>query len=112
MEVQPPLPPRPGSSTGSRTGLEITAKFTFLQWLLYFFNPTIVIDGSPHVVKWGTHFFELAPGRHQVEVFFRYLFFSRADNSSIDMDLAEGQVRRLRYRPPWLVFLKGRLREL
>jgi hypothetical protein len=106
------MPATPGAPApaGARTGLEITTKFFFLAFLLYFFSPTIVIDGTPYKVKWGTAFFDLQPGRHHVEIFFRYLFMN-AGKGAVDVDLAPGQVRRFTYRAPWLVFLAGKITE-
>jgi hypothetical protein len=105
----PPAPPAATAQAG-RTGLEITAKFFPLAFLLYFFKPTIVIDGTPNKVPWGTHVFDVQPGRHHVEIYFRY-FFMDAGKGSTDVDIASGELRRLRYRAPWLVFLRGKIRE-
>ena len=110
MGTDVPLPPPPGPAAGS-TGIEVTAKFVFLQWLLYFFKPTILIDGTPNRVSWGTHVFEVQPGRHHVEIFFRY-FFTNAGKASIDVDVPSGEIRRVSYRAPWLVFLPGKIREV
>jgi hypothetical protein len=108
----PPQPAAPGATVaqGARTGLEVTTRFFPLAFLLYFFKPTIVIDGTPTRVKWGTVFFDLQPGRHHVEIFFRYIFMD-AGKASVDLDLAAGQTLRITYRAPWLLFLPGRIKE-
>ena len=108
MSEAPPPPPPPPSGTG----VEVTAKFFFLAWILYFITPTIEVDGPPYRRKWGTHSFDLAPGHHRVEVSFPYLFGKRMGANSIELDLAPGQIRRIRYRAPFLVFMKGRIQEV
>lgn len=110
MDAIPQPPPTPPSG-GPRTGIEVTTKFRFLQWILYLVTPTVVIDGRQYRQKWGTYFFDLAPGRHQLEVYFRYLFSSRAGANSVNFDLASGQARRFLYRAPWIVFMKGEIKE-
>jgi hypothetical protein len=93
------------------TGVEVTTGFMWIAFLYYFFKPTVVIDGVPTKVKWGTQFFGLQPGRHHVHVFFRYGFMD-AGKADLDVDLTPGQVRRIRYRTPWFVFSKGKIAEL
>ena len=104
-----PVPPR---GDLIQTGVEVTAKIAFMQWILLFVKPTIDLDGITSQQKWGTYFFELAPGRHRLEVSFPYLTSRRAGANSVEFDLAAGQIRRFLYRSPWLVFLKGPLKEL
>ena len=95
---------------GSGTAIEVTAKFFPLAFLLYMTKPTVTIDGTPHAVRWGTHRFDVSPGRHTVMVAFRYLWMAEAGANSIDLDVAEGATTRVRYdMPPWM-FAKGSLK--
>lgn len=103
------LPPPPPPTSG--TGVEVTAKFFFFAFILFFITPNIEVDGTLYRRKWGTHFFELAPGHHRVEVSFPYLFRKRTGANSLEFDLTPGQVRRIRYRAPLIVFMKGRITE-
>ena len=93
-----------------QTGIEITAKFFILAFLLFFFPPTFVIDGQPTKAQWRKpFFFPVAPGRHTVRVFFAYLLFREAGPAETQVDVTEGSVRRVTYKAPWLVFLSGKL---
>ncbi len=56
----------------SKTGVELNLDFFPLGWFLFLFPPTVAIDGIPHRRYWGTHFFELEPGRHTLRVFIKY----------------------------------------
>jgi hypothetical protein len=72
--------------------------------------PRVLIDGVEHRRPWGEHFFPLRPGRHTVEVFFRYAVQARCGYNSLDVVVRPGQVQRVRYwMPPW-VFAAGSLR--
>jgi hypothetical protein len=106
-----PQPGVPSPAAPGTTGVEVTTGFMKIAFLYYFFKPTVVIDGVPTKVTWGTQFFGLQPGRHHVHVFFRYIFMD-AGKGDVDLDFAPGQVRRIRYRAPWFVFSRGKITEL
>ena len=113
MAATPTIPPPPSSpSGGPRTGVEVTTGFIWIALILFLVKPAIEIDGVVSRGKWGTSYFELATGRHTVTVYFPYLLWRRAGANSITFDLASGQVRRIQYRAPWLMFLKGPIKEL
>jgi len=83
-----------------------------LDWTLNFTRTTVIIDGHLHELPWGQHFFPLEPGRHQLQVSYRYLHLSRAGKASIQVDVAENQVIQVSYRAPRSVlvaFLPGKL---
>jgi hypothetical protein len=66
----------------------------------------------PNRRYWGTHFFPLAPGWHNIQVYFRYLFMSRCGANSINVYVQQGRVNRIRYNmPPWM-FARGSLKEV
>ncbi|GAF71337.1 unnamed protein product [marine sediment metagenome] len=95
-----------------KTGLEVTMGFFPLAFLLFLCTPTIVLDGEANRGSWGTHFFELEPGRHTIKIFFRYLTMAECGANSIDVIVEEGKISRIKYyMPPWM-FAKGSIKEL
>ena len=92
------------------SGIEITAKFFPLAFLLLFFPPTFVVDGQAQPAKWrDAKSIPVSPGSHQVKVFFRYLWIMDAGKAEAQVDVTEGSVRRVTYKAPWLVFLAGKI---
>ena len=91
------------------TGVMVTTRFFFLAFLLYFFPPTVVIDGTSHKVKWGSHFFPTPPGEHSIKIFFKYLFMKECGPATTTVAVQEGQASHVTYKAPWLVFLKGKI---
>jgi hypothetical protein len=93
--------------TESRTGVEITTKVFPLAFLLLFYKTNITIDGTTTTVKWGTHFYELAPGRHNIRIGFRYMLGKNMGENQIDVDVHADQVVEVFYRSPLIVYSKG-----
>ena len=95
-----------------KTGVEVKVRFFPLAFFFFFCTPTIVVDGKAHRKSWGTHFFEMEPGRHTVKIFFRYLFMAECGANSIAVTVEEGKINRIEYyMPPWM-FAKGSIKEL
>jgi hypothetical protein len=95
-----------------RQGISLRTAFFALDWTLNFTRTTVIIDGQVHDVPWGEHFFQLEPGRHQVQVSYRYLHLAHAGKASIAVDVAGNQVVPVSYRAPRSVlvaFLPGKL---
>jgi hypothetical protein len=89
----------PQPATG-RQGIDLRTVFFVLDWTLNFIRTTVIIDGQVHDVPWGEHFFQLEPGRHEVQVSYRYLRASHAGRASIVVDVGEDQVVPVSYRAP------------
>ncbi len=89
------------------SGIEVKTAFFPLAFLLFMCTPRIEIDGREYKKYWGTHFFEVLPGRHQVTVFFPYLLARRCGENSITVNTEPGKVTRVKYyMPPWML-MKG-----
>lgn len=85
------------------TGIEIRVGFFRLGFNFFFFPPTIVIDDVPHRKYWGTHLFEVEPGRHNVRIFIKYFFVVKVGDSSTEVTVEQGNIVRLKYyMPPWI----------
>jgi hypothetical protein len=92
------------------TGVEVCTDFFPPACFFLFCMPRVVIDGVEHRRPWGENFFPLKPGRHTVEVFFRYVVQAHCGYNALDVVVRPGQVQRVRYwMPPW-VFAAGSLK--
>ena len=104
-----PAPPPPAGNTG----IEVTAKFFPLFWILYFLHPTFTIDGQAVEGQWKTPtFFPTAPGQHQVQVHFKYFFLKTCGKGITTASVAPGQVARFEYKAPWIIYLKGKIKPI
>ncbi|HEY4332245.1 MAG TPA: hypothetical protein VGM78_06735 [Ilumatobacteraceae bacterium] len=100
-------PPPPSG----QTGIEVTATFNFLLWILNFLKPVVTIDGQPTTGKWKQPmFFPTAPGDHQLQVDFKYFFLKHAGKAVTTASVAPGQVTRLSYKAPWIIYLHGKIK--
>jgi len=94
----------------SGTGIEITAKFFVLAFILNFFKPIFTVDGVASKQNWRTPtFLPTTAGQHQVQVHFPYLLMKTCGKATTTVAVAEGQVVKLAYKAPWLLFLPGKL---
>jgi hypothetical protein len=91
--------------------IKIRTGFLFLQFLLFFFKPVISIDGGEEQkYPWGESTHEVAPGDHTVHVEIAYFFGWRISKATANVTVAAGETVTLRYRPPILVTLPGKLK--
>lgn len=71
-------------------------------------SPVIEIDGESHKRSWGTHSFFVAPGQHEITAYHRWVFFSRAFESRVSVEVVDGVPLRLRWHTGWFVTSPGR----
>jgi hypothetical protein len=95
--------------TEGTSNIDVDAGFNPLSFFLFFTKPRITIDGDTNVGVWGANSYEVAPGRHNVKVAFKYFAKPNTGENAIDVDVAEGATTRISYRAPMLVTMKGKL---
>jgi len=90
------------------SGLQLRCKVFPLAFLLYLFKPRFSIDGSPEqVCSWGENSIPLAPGRHSLRVWYKYITGpTNVADAVIDVP-PEGL--RMVYKTRWIIFLPGLL---
>src|SRR4051812_17385501 len=99
-------PPPPAGTTG----IEVTAKFFVLAFILNLFKPIVTIDGNAVKSTWRKpNFFAAAPGQHTVQVHFPYGFIKTAGKATTTVTVQPGQTVRVAYKAPWLIFLPGKI---
>lgn len=95
---------------GGQTGINVTASFFPLLWILYFIKPKVVINGVETQGRWKEPmFFPTGPGNFEVKTYFPYLIPSKAGMGTIGVTVNPGQVVNVTYKAPWIVFLKGKM---
>jgi hypothetical protein len=91
------------------SAIQVDTSYPALAFLLGVFKTRVAINGQRYELPWGTHTFPVGEGRHDVRVSFKYLLPSDAGGNEVEVDVQPGQTVRVRYRAPWLVFLKGKI---
>jgi hypothetical protein len=94
------------------SGIQVETSFFPLSFFLYACTPRIVIDGEVMLRPWGRHSFQLAPGMHNVQVYFHYLFMSTCGMAQTNVVVQPNCVHRLKYEMSIIMFLPGSIREL
>jgi hypothetical protein len=92
--------------------IQITTKFFFLQFFLFFFPAYAQIDGGEAIkIGWGTKQVSVPSGQHRVAVYIPYLFglMPRMGENQADVTVGEGETVALKFRAPMLVFSQGKL---
>jgi hypothetical protein len=95
---------------GTATGIQVTTKIFPLAFILLFFKTNVAIDETTSVQPWGSHFFSVAPGNHEVAVSFRYIFSKTMGENRITAEVRPGQVTHVRYRSPFIIFMRGSIK--
>lgn len=90
------------------TGIMVKSRIFPLAFILLLFKTIVTIDGTPALTPWGEHFFPGPAGQHEVQVAFKYLFGPMGANR-VTVNVVEGQVTRVNYRSPFLIFMKGKI---
>ena len=98
--------------SATATAIQVEAGFFPLSVFLFFCKPRVAIDGETNLVEWGPHSFPVSSGRHSVKVFFRYLTMEECGANTIELNVAEGETKRVKYSAPLLVMMKGTIKEV
>jgi len=94
----------------TQTGISVRGRHNPMQVFLYFVRLTVEVDGQAQSGAWrSSRFVPLAPGSHQVNVYFRYLFKERCCEAGTTVEVAADQTVTLEYRAPQLMTSAGRL---
>jgi hypothetical protein len=77
--------------------------------LLILVKTRITIGAQSHELPWGTSSFRVDPGAHNLRVSHNWIWRGGAGGAETMVAVEAGETVRVRYRPPWLVFLSGKL---
>ena len=105
----PPAPLRtPPQPAADGQGIVLRTSFSVLDWTVNFTRTTVVVDGHQWELPWGGYFLPLEPGRHELQVSYRYLRLPQAGKASISVDVAENRITHVSYRAPRSVLVAFR----
>lgn len=91
----------------SKTGVSILTKLRINEFAARRVKTTIMIDRHSSDLPWGSHFFELEPGRHEIEIGFRSWGRVVAKNH-VAVNVEQGQILSIVYKTHrYWVFLPG-----
>ncbi len=91
-------------------GIEATGRHNPLAWILYLIPLTVEVDGQATTGSWSKpRFIPVPPGQHEVSIYFPYLWKSRCGEGSAAVQVAPGQVTKVVYHAPMLMFSPGKL---
>jgi hypothetical protein len=89
-------------------GIALRTSFFVLDFTVNFTRTTVVVDGREQELPWGEHFFPTEPGRHELQVSYRYLGRPQAGKASISVNVAENRITQVSYRAPISVLIAFR----
>lgn len=90
------------------SGLEIKTSFTPLQWVFYFVQPKVAVNGHEYPLTWGTRVAQFPPGQYHVKIWVPYLF-GPACVAETQVAVYDGQVTSVSYETAMFVFSAGSL---
>jgi hypothetical protein len=91
------------------SGIELTAKYFILSFLVVIFPLTITVDGKEIKGSWGTNFYPVEPGTHSVSASYKLYWVLPWQKGSTSVTVPEGGRVKLQYYVPWLFLLPGKL---
>ena len=92
------------------TRVEVKTEFFPLAFMLSLITPVIEINGEKHNKSWGTHSFDLEPGEYNFKIYFPY-FGTQCGANEIRLTIKEGELRKISYYAPVIVFMEGTIKE-
>ena len=72
-------------------------------------KPSVVVDDKEYVLTWGEHRLEVEPGEHNLKIFFRYMWMAECGANTIQVNVAAGDICRVKYYMPSWVYAKGKM---
>ena len=94
----------------SVTGIVVTTNYNPLAFVFALCTPIIEIDGEPYRTKWGHNFFDRPPGKYNVKVYCKYLFYSQCGANDMTINLDANEVIKIKFNMPLTVFSRGDIR--
>lgn len=91
------------------SGIQLNAKLPIWFILNIIFPLVVEVDGTPTKGVWGPQTLPLAPGQHQLSVFWKFYWFLPIQRGNLDVVVNPGELVNVRYKVRWLIWLPGKL---
>ena len=91
-------------------GVILVMQYNPSQFLLNNIKPKIEIDSRSYEAKWGINEIDLDPGHYQLECFFPYMGMEKSCKASIEFEIKENDVLKIKYEPPLIAFANGTIK--
>jgi hypothetical protein len=95
----------------TKTGINIELGHFPGTFFLSFCCPRVEIGDDTYQKPWGTHFIPLSAGTHDIKVFFKYMGNPRCGENKIQVEIPEGEIKKLKFFMPPLMTASGKLTE-
>ena len=91
-----------------QAGVQIKTIVSWWFFTVRIFPAKVSIDGSaPMTATWGDTLLPVTPGRHTVSFWWNSYWLFPSNRGEVVVDVPEGQVALLEYKPRWLIFMAG-----
>jgi hypothetical protein len=92
------------------TGIEVTAKFFWLFFVLLLWPPLIEVDGQETKGQWNSPIQVAAtPGKHRVKIQYKYYWFLPGSPAEVDVEVPASGMSHVSYEARWLFLLAGKV---
>jgi len=104
--MQPYMAAQPAPIT---SGLRVTPKFIFLQFMLFLVKPVVTIGHQKHSINWNqSTVLPLQPGQYEIKVHFPWI--GDGNPAKLMVAVHPGHITELSYATKLFVFSPGDLR--
>ena len=93
----------------SQTGIALTCKIFFLNFITLLFKPVVEIDGQVQQGAWSTKHFPTSAGQHSITVYWKYFWVLPANKATATVTVTEGVSTDVTYQCRWMIFLPGKM---
>ncbi|MFI5844493.1 hypothetical protein ACIA8K_32835 [Catenuloplanes sp. NPDC051500] len=92
---------------GQISAIAVTARYSWLAFVLALFRPSLTVNGQPVPAAWGRTVVPVPPGQHHVQVYVPYLLPPRVGPAETVVPVHPGQVVEVEYRAPVIAWIGG-----
>ena len=89
--------------------ISVDVKHNPLAFIYKRFTPTVTINGKQYQCPWGTHSFEVPPGRCEVSVSYPWAFSAECGKNTVHFEVEAGQRKTVSYCARLIRYIPGKI---